>query len=78
MYVQIFVVHNFRGFLGFLAIRENYAGKIIEHRILETLHRKKCFHDIIENSNPQKLCTSKIWTYMYMVVRCHYTLQLPE
>ena len=33
--------------------------------------RDNCFHETFKIINPQKLCTSKIWTYMYIHVHVH-------
>ena len=49
--VQIFEAHNFRGFRGFAAIRENWAREIILYT-----HLLSDFH---ENGSPRKLHAAK-------------------
>ena len=61
VYVQILEVQNFRGFCGLLAIAKIKLTKFYTTVDSKLLIRENCFR--FWNSNPWKLCASKIWMY---------------
>ena len=63
VYVQTFTAHNFHGFRGFLKSVKIKLVKFWNTIYSKLLLRKNCFHKMFENSNPQNLRASKIWTY---------------
>ena len=63
VYVQIFEARNFCGFRGFQQSAKIKLAKFQNTIYSKLLIPKNCFREMVGNTNPRKLCASKIWTY---------------
>ena len=62
------MAHNFRGFRGFLKFAKIKLVKFGNTIYSKLVIRENCFREMLGNSNPRKLCASKIWTYTVVPV----------